>query len=225
MKVNAEIQERPDSRLGQSGPPSVGICILNWNGWRDTLECVESIRQQDYPHFLTVIVDNRSLKDSAERIRSWAQKNLAEASGFVEYRGTIGRCGGMENCELGLRGLPSRERMVLIRNEENTGFTGGCNTAIDYLLLRRFPLDYIFLINNDATLRRDCISCLMAVAKESAAGLIGAAIYDESGKEPFFDGRISMKRQFFYPLTNWQLPPPETDKDFWPSDCVHGGPC
>ena len=80
MKVNAEIQERPDSRLGQSGPPSVGICILNWNGWRDTLECVESIRQQDYPHFLTVIVDNRSLKDSAERIRSWAQKNLAEAS-------------------------------------------------------------------------------------------------------------------------------------------------
>jgi GT2 family glycosyltransferase len=61
------------------------------------------------------------------------------------------------------------------------------------------------------------------VAKESAAGFIGAVIYDESGKQPFFNGRISMKRQFFYPLTNWQLRPPVTDKDFWPSDCVHGG--
>ena len=32
-----------------------------------------------------------------------------------------------------------------------------------------------------------------------------------------------MTGQFFYPITNWHLPPPATDRDFWASDCVHGG--
>jgi hypothetical protein len=29
--------------------PRVSIIILNWNGWKDTLECLESIYQIDYP--------------------------------------------------------------------------------------------------------------------------------------------------------------------------------
>ncbi|MGD1101085.1 MAG: glycosyltransferase family 2 protein [Terriglobia bacterium] len=219
------MEERAERNVAPSSPssPSVGICVLNWNGWRDTLECIESLRQQDYPHFVTVVLDNHSLNDSVEQIRTWAKANLPEPSGFVDYPGKVARRGGEERQESLLEGAKSPDRLVLICNEENTGFTGGCNAVIDYALRRKFPLDYVFLLNNDATLEPDCLTRLMAVAKESGAGIIGAVMFDESGKEPVFSGRISMKRQFFYPLVNWQLPPPATDKEFWPSDCAHGG--
>ena len=208
---------------GATATPSVGICVLNWNGWRDTLECVESLRRQDYPNFVIIVLDNHSLNDSVEQIRAWATADLPEPSGFVEYTGKIARAGGEEQREAELQGAKSSDRMVLICNEENTGFTGGCNAVIDYALRRSQPLDYVFLINNDATLEPDCLSRLMFVAQESGAGITGAVMFDESGKHPYFNGRISMTRQFFFPLVSWHLPPPATDKGYWPSDCAHGG--
>lgn len=44
--------------------PKVIIIILNWNGWRDTVECVESVLIATYPNFEAVIVDNGSPDDS-----------------------------------------------------------------------------------------------------------------------------------------------------------------
>lgn len=202
--------------------PSVGICLLNWNGWRDTLECLDSLRKQDYPNRLVILVDNRSRNESVEKILAWAKTNLGGAT-FADYTGESARAGGDEFDEGILRAVKSRDSLVLIRNEENTGFTGGCNTAMDYALKRSEPLDYIFLLNNDATLEADCITRLVDVARESGAAIVGAVMLDESGKKPIFNGRISMVRQFFYPLVNWQLPAPATEKDFWPTDCAHGG--
>ncbi len=40
--------------------PKVFIIILNWNNWPDTLECLESLKNNDYPNYKVVIVDNGS---------------------------------------------------------------------------------------------------------------------------------------------------------------------
>jgi hypothetical protein len=40
--------------------PKVFIIILNWNNWPDTLECLESLKNNDYPNYQVVIVDNGS---------------------------------------------------------------------------------------------------------------------------------------------------------------------
>lgn len=181
MEVIANSKTSPES----SASPSVGVCVLNWNGWRDTLECVRSLRQQDYPNFVTIVLDNHSLNDSVEQIRAWARKNLPESSAFAEYSGCAARAGGEGQKDSNLRSVKSSDRLVLICNEDNTGFTGGCNTVIDYALRRGQQLDYVFLINNDATLEPDCLSQLMAVAKESGKGIVGAVMYDETGKHPF----------------------------------------
>lgn len=45
----------------------VSIIILNWNGWQDTIECVESCRKLDYSNTRILIVDNGST-DSSEAI-------------------------------------------------------------------------------------------------------------------------------------------------------------
>ncbi len=38
----------------------VEIIVLNWNGWRDTLACVVSLQQLDYPNFGLMVIDNDS---------------------------------------------------------------------------------------------------------------------------------------------------------------------
>jgi GT2 family glycosyltransferase len=50
--------------------PSVAIVILNWNNALDTLECLDSVFQIDYPAYDPIVVDNGSSDDSVNRIRS-----------------------------------------------------------------------------------------------------------------------------------------------------------
>ena len=47
----------------------VYIIILNWNGWRDTVDCVESCLKLAYPDFRILIVDNGSTDDSESILR------------------------------------------------------------------------------------------------------------------------------------------------------------
>lgn len=46
--------------------PFVYIVILNWNGWQDTIECVESVLKTNYQNFKILIVDNGSTNDSVK---------------------------------------------------------------------------------------------------------------------------------------------------------------
>ena len=47
----------------------VAVVVLNWNGWKDTISCLESLRRLDYPDFYLIVVDNASSDDSVARIR------------------------------------------------------------------------------------------------------------------------------------------------------------
>lgn len=47
----------------------VTIIILNWNGLKDTLECIESVKKSDYKNFEIILVDNASTDKSAEIIK------------------------------------------------------------------------------------------------------------------------------------------------------------
>jgi GT2 family glycosyltransferase len=49
--------------------PRVGIVVLNWRQIDDTLACLASLRQLDYPAYDVVVVDNGSADGSAATIR------------------------------------------------------------------------------------------------------------------------------------------------------------
>lgn len=46
--------------------PKVYIVIVNWNGWKDTVECVESLQSITYPNYEILIVDNNSPGDDVK---------------------------------------------------------------------------------------------------------------------------------------------------------------
>lgn len=48
--------------------PLTYVIVLNWNGWRDTLMCLDSLQDLDYPNYRTVVVDNGSTDGSVEHI-------------------------------------------------------------------------------------------------------------------------------------------------------------
>jgi len=65
--------------------PRVSIIILNWNGWEDTVECLESVYQINYPNFDVILVDNASEDNSLKKIRNYCCGNLKVESRFFKY--------------------------------------------------------------------------------------------------------------------------------------------
>lgn len=61
--------------------PKVSIIIVNWNGWRDTIECLKSLQAINYPNFEVILVDNGSTDDSIS--------NLKPITSVLKYKATL----------------------------------------------------------------------------------------------------------------------------------------
>jgi GT2 family glycosyltransferase len=201
-------------------PPFVGIVSVNWNGWRDTLECLESVQRLDYPNYLMIVVDNASRDDSPARIREWAEKR--EGYLLVEYAEAVARAGGEVVQEQAIRAALPASRAVLIRGAVNTGPTGGGNLAIEYALRRDHPVDYVFLLDNDAMTEKHTLTHLVEVARKENAGIVGGVILDWKTGQIQYAERTTLLRWFFWPLVKYDLPLPAREVDYWPSAGVSG---
>lgn len=84
--------------------PKVFIIVLNWNGWRDTIECLESLQKVDYPNFEVLVVDNGSTDDSVQKI---------------------------DEC---LQSAKNKLRVTSYKLQVNLGFAGGNNAGTRYAL-------------------------------------------------------------------------------------------
>jgi len=61
---------KPGSLKSDAGTPvEIGIVLLNWNGWRDTVKCLESLEKLTYKETQIIVVDNASTDGSVAEIR------------------------------------------------------------------------------------------------------------------------------------------------------------
>ncbi len=209
-----------EASVGREISPKVGIIILNWNGWRDTIDCLTSVLYLTYTNYQLIVVDNGSRDESVKRIKAWAAENLAPSHVFTEYTQAAALQGGDEDREDAFESAPSKAGMVLIRNEENLGFTGGNNIAIHYALRKKYPVGYVFLLNNDAIVEKDCLTHLIDTAHETDAGIVGAVVLNRQKKEVQFAKSASFCRLFLAPIRT--LPRPDVNSTFWTSPTVSG---
>ena len=49
--------------------PKVGIIISNYNGWQDTLVCLESLQRQTFTDFEIILIDDASPNDSVAQLQ------------------------------------------------------------------------------------------------------------------------------------------------------------
>lgn len=70
--------------------PKVAAILVNWNGWRETIACIESLHQSEVPIWRVYVVDNASSDGSPRRIatscpRAYvipSRRNLGYAGAF-----------------------------------------------------------------------------------------------------------------------------------------------
>ena len=51
-----------------SNAPEIGVVLLNWNQYDDTVDCLRSLYGMDYPNFRVILLDNGSSDGSGEKI-------------------------------------------------------------------------------------------------------------------------------------------------------------
>lgn len=83
--------------------PLTYCIIVNWNGWKDTIACLDSLKSQHYSNLKVIVVDNGSTNDSVQRIRQqhdWVTVIESGRNGGFAFGNNIGiRCALAEGAE------------------------------------------------------------------------------------------------------------------------------
>ena len=164
----------------------VYILLLNWNGWADTIECLESIFRNNYPNYQVIVCDNNSSDRSLDYIKSWANgffpldlpkdnplynltsPPVAKPIPYVEYSRKQAEGGGDDKA--------LAARLILIQTGENLGFAGGNNLGLRYAMTRN-DFQYVWLLNNDTVINADALTELVDNMRENPdAGMSGSTL-------------------------------------------------
>lgn len=168
--------------------PKVAIIILNWNSWRDTVECLESLLPMNYRNYVPIIVDNCSSDKSTEHLRAFAAGKLSIESKFfgqsrsgrpihmIEYsHDQVDHKNLVDNALL-IKDKGAKQQLILIRNERNYGYAEGNNIGIEFALDAVKP-DYVLILNSDTVVDPDFLFELVRVGEsDNKIGAVGPKV-------------------------------------------------
>lgn len=159
------------------------VILVNWQGWADTVECLESLLRSDHERFQVVVCDNASPDGSLEKLKAWAEGHLEAAPGAWPRLTTPPvakpvphRVLDRAQAEAGT--WSEADRLVLVATGANLGFAGGNNVALRGALARG-DFAHAWLLNNDTVVAPDALRQLVQRLDEApGAGLCGSTLYD-----------------------------------------------
>jgi GT2 family glycosyltransferase len=135
----------------------LSVIILNWNGSKDTIECLKSLNNSTFRHFDVILIDNGSELNDITLLLDWCEKNLRLMGVLTStldnnkvYTNHLETVQTTDNQHIGV--------MVIV-NKENLGFAGGNNIGISYALKSSYEL--VMLLNNDTTVETSAIGKLV----------------------------------------------------------------
>ena len=131
-------------------PASVGVVVVNWNGFADTRACLDSVVAAVPGPARVVVVDNASTDGSLQALERWRVHRAASGEA---------------------------PPVSLLASARNRGFAGANNLGIAYLAADPAIVRFL-LLNNDATVDAGFFT-QVARALQAApdAGIVGPTIY------------------------------------------------
>ncbi len=114
------------------------ICILNYNSWRETIECLHSLMKQTVDSYRVVIVDNGSDNDSVSMI----EKNCFNSD--IKYITLQAE----ENI------LRDEYKVYIIKSSKNGGFSYGNNLGFSFSK-NNLKTENVLFLNNDTVVPSD----------------------------------------------------------------------
>jgi GT2 family glycosyltransferase len=142
----------------------VYIVLLNYNGFLDTMECLESVLKLHYENFQIIVVDNSETLVPFKNLTNWALGNLTvketafEDLVFPLKQKPVEFCTISENEFLDKE---FKEKIVFVKAKQNKGFAAGNNIALKYILKFGTSDSYIWLLNNDTVVDKEVLSTIV----------------------------------------------------------------
>ncbi len=148
--------------------------VVNWNGWRDTVVCVESLMRHAGAPLHILVCDNGSGDGSPAEMEDWLRRRLprwheAPGNGAIVFVN------------------PDREGEVqavgVLRLPRNFGYAGGANAGIRWAQAH-WPCPDFWVLNNDIRAEPGALRALVDVhARLPDAGVCGSVLLDwDSGQ-------------------------------------------
>jgi GT2 family glycosyltransferase len=171
--------------------PRVAVVLVNWNGWRDCVECLDTLLAIAYPAFDVFLVDNDSSDRSVENIVAWCKcpvrdaqwrdfpgvKRISAHGTPVAHRvldaGAAAKAGAVDRSPFG---QPEQGPcLTIVRSGGNLGFAGGNNVGMRCAGLADFG--FYWLLNTDTVVDAQALCRLVDRASQSpAAGIVGSTL-------------------------------------------------
>lgn len=155
----------------------VGVVILNYKNWEDTIDCIKSFENQEYLNYRIIVVENASGNDSAIRIKQGVNEQ-GRSTKEISINDIF-----EENMESDIK----CNDILLVETNENLGFSGGNN--IGAIISENIGCEYTLLLNSDTVITdRDFLCKLVEPLEDDEhAYVIGPNIlnYDGTYDSPF----------------------------------------
>ena len=162
----------------------IAIVIVNWNGWRDTVVCLESVlRLENIDDCLILVIDNGSTDGSQEKIEAWAddengldQYILTSLPVKLEQRAKTVSFHSFTADDLRRGNARLDHGLTLVDSGSNLGFAGANNIGID-LALKRDDVSHIWFLNPDTVVDGKALKCLLQkYSRDGQPEMIGSTL-------------------------------------------------
>ena len=162
----------------------VGIIILNYNNWEDTINCIDSIEGYNSYPIKYFVVDNGSTREGClASLRSSLGKRFGDEFIIMKEGDTI---------------PPRFPKCILLGSSINDGYAKGNNKGLE-LIYKDDEITHILILNNDIIFVEDILPALIN-AKEGLkdSAFVSPLLYKKDGKSIDYN----CARQNY---TNWNL--------------------
>jgi len=166
--------------------PHICLIIVNWNNYKDTIACLESVFESSLKNNI-VVIDNGSDDSSVQKISQWANEKKIKYRLISRYHET--------NISIGANDVI----LTLISLNENRGFAAANNEGIRFAV--RQNENFVLLLNNDTIIEKDLFMKLSKTVQDvKNVGIIGCKIkhFKPADRIWFSGGRIDFIRGSFY---------------------------
>lgn len=156
---------------------NVAAIVLNWNGWKDTVVCLESLLSLDQD-VSVFICDNASTDQSVHEICRWIEIFLPEHNNrriLKNQRPVVfSRFNANDQPQAVSPGEANVPTVNVIETGANLGFAGGNNVGIRYALANDFQ--YFWILNNDTTVTPSSLTPLLKRMEDPKIGICGSTL-------------------------------------------------
>ncbi len=171
----------PPSATGRT-PAPIGVVLVNWNRWSDTIEALESLLRSTVP-LRIVVVDNASADGSLDAMIAWAQGQQAATPAAAAMAALSQppvakplRWRRLGPGELAGAVSGGEDGITFVDSGANLGFAGGNNIGLR-LLLTDPAIRWFWLLNNDTVVDPGAAAAINdRMAATDRVGMCGTAV-------------------------------------------------